>query len=117
MKRDKDEIDALSYKNDEIDIYSCSFGDRDNFGFSRQDIDIETALADGVSKVTNLICTINFIQHSQVYTQISLKWIIIKDHELHRDKTHILHCCGTSLIPCVVIGRVMVALPRLVDIL
>ena len=50
--RDEYEVAALKYKNNDIDIYSCSFGTTDNAGFSTKSMTpIEDALAEGVSMV------------------------------------------------------------------
>lgn len=48
--RDEYEVAALKYMNNDIDIYSCSFGTTDNAGFSTKVMTpIEDALAGGVS--------------------------------------------------------------------
>ena len=51
LKRDENEIEALKYRTDEIDIYSGSYGTRDNTGFPAMKMEhIEDALSEGVAR-------------------------------------------------------------------
>ena len=51
LKREENEIEALKYRADEIDIYSGSYGTRDNIGFPTTRLEhVEDALAEGVAK-------------------------------------------------------------------
>ena len=51
LKREENEIEALKYRTDEIDIYSGSYGTRDNIGFpTRRLVHVEDALSEGVAR-------------------------------------------------------------------
>lgn len=51
LKREENEIEALKYRANEIDIYSGSYGTRDNIGFPRTKlVHVEDALSEGVAR-------------------------------------------------------------------
>lgn len=81
--RGANEIGALRYKDNETDIYSCSYGTKENVGFPSKREYIEEALAEGVSKV-NIFRAICFVPTEAFYSAVFYTDILQK-------------CCQTAV--------------------